>query len=206
MSAVKDAATGVWRLSAPLSDEDVSKLAAGDKVLFDGVILTGRDAAHKRMIDGLDAGEKLPVDLKGQVLYYVGPSATKPGMAIGSAGPTTGGRMDKWSPRLLAPEIGLKAMIGKGGRSKAVVDALKEHKAIYLASTGGAGALLARAVVKSEVIAYEDLGPEAIRRLEVKDFPCVVVNDVNGRDLYAENLAAFRDPSLGPPPPPPTGD
>ena len=204
MSAKK--ADGVWHLTAPLSDSDVSALRAGDKVLFQGVIFTGRDAAHKRMADTLAKGEKLPVDLRGQVLYYVGPSATKPGMAIGSAGPTTGGRMDKWSPRLLAPDVGLKAMIGKGGRSQAVVEALKEHKGVYLASTGGAGALLAKAIVKSEVLAYEELGPEAIRRLEVKDFPCVVVNDVTGRDLYAENLAAFRDPSLGPPPPPQTGD
>lgn len=197
---------GVWHLTAPLTDADVSELRAGDKVLFQGVMLTGRDAAHKRMIDTLAKGEKLPVDLRGQVLYYVGPSATKPGMAIGSAGPTTGGRMDKWSPRLLEGDIGLKAMIGKGGRSKSVVDALVKHKGVYLASTGGAGALLAKAILKSEVVAYEELGPEAIRRLEVKDFPCVVVNDTTGRDLYAENLAAFRDPSLGPPPPPSTGE
>lgn len=197
---------GVWHLTAPLTDADVTEIRAGDKVMFQGVMLTGRDAAHKRMIDTLAKGEKLPVDLRGQVLYYVGPSATKPGMAIGSAGPTTGGRMDKWSPRLLESDIGLKAMIGKGGRNKGVVDALVKHKGIYLASTGGAGALLAKAILKSEVVAYEELGPEAIRRLEVKDFPCVVVNDTTGRDLYAENLAAFRDPSLGPPPPPSTGE
>lgn len=197
---------GIWHLTAPLTDDDVSGLRAGDKVMFQGVMLTGRDAAHKRMIDTLDKGEKLPVDLKGQVLYYVGPSATKPGMAIGSAGPTTGGRMDKWSPRLLDADIGLKAMIGKGGRNKAVIDALVKHKGVYLASTGGAGALLAKAILKSDIVAYEELGPEAIRRLEVKDFPCVVVNDVTGRDLYEENLAAFRDPSLGPPPPPSTGE
>lgn len=194
------------RLQAPLTDEAVSKVKAGDKVLFDGVMFTGRDAAHKRMIETLDRGEPLPVDLRGQILYYVGPSATKPGMAIGSAGPTTGGRMDLWSPRLLAPEIGLKAMIGKGGRGKSVVEACVKNKALYLASTGGAGALLARCIVESTVVAYEELGPEAIRRLVVKDFPCVVVNDVTGRDLYAENLAAFRDPSLGPPPPPSTGE
>lgn len=192
---------GVWHLSAPLSDEDVSALRAGDKVLFQGVMLTGRDAAHKRMTEALAMGARLPVDLRGQVLYYVGPSATKPGMAIGSAGPTTGGRMDSYSPRLIEPDVGLKAMVGKGGRSRSVVEAMTKHKAIYLASTGGAGALLAKAIVKAEVLAYEDLGPEAIRRLEVKDFPCVVVNDVTGRDLYAENLAAFRDPSLGLPPP-----
>lgn len=202
----KKTSDGVWHLTAPLTDADVTGLKAGDKVLFQGVMLTGRDAAHKRMIDTLAKGETLPVDLRGQVLYYVGPSATKPGMAIGSAGPTTGGRMDKWSPRLLEGDIGLKAMIGKGGRSKGVVDALVKHKGIYLASTGGAGALLAKAILKSEVVAYEELGPEAIRRLEVKDFPCVVVNDTTGRDLYAENLAAFRDPSLGPPPPPSTGE
>ena len=204
MSAKKIGA--IWHLAAPLTDDDVAGLRAGDKVMFQGVMLTGRDAAHKRMADTLAKGEKLPVDLRGQVLYYVGPSATKPGMAIGSAGPTTGGRMDKWSPRLLEADIGLKAMIGKGGRNKAVVDALVKHKGVYLASTGGAGALLAKAILKSDVLAYEELGPEAIRRLEVKDFPCVVVNDVTGRDLYAENLAAFRDPSLGPPPPPSTGE
>ena len=203
MAAVKQA-DGTWKLTAPLSDADTTSLRAGDKVFFDGVMLTGRDAAHKRMVETLDRGEKLPVELAGQVIYYVGPSATKPGMAIGSAGPTTGGRMDSYSPRLL--ELGLKAMIGKGGRSKSVVDSIVKNKALYLASTGGAGALLARAIVKSTVIAYEELGPEAIRRLEVKDFPCVVVNDTTGRDLYAENLAAFRDPSLGPPPPPQTGE
>lgn len=203
MAAVKQA-DGTWKLTAPLSDADTTSLRAGDKVFFDGVMLTGRDAAHKRMVETLDRGEKLPVELAGQVIYYVGPSATKPGMAIGSAGPTTGGRMDSYSPRLL--ELGLKAMIGKGGRSKSVIDSIVKNKALYLASTGGAGALLARAIVKSTVIAYEELGPEAIRRLEVKDFPCVVVNDTTGRDLYAENLAAFRDPSLGPPPPPQTGE
>lgn len=197
---------GIWHLTTPLTDADVTELRAGDKVMFQGVMLTGRDAAHKRMIDTLAKGEKLPVDLRGQVLYYVGPSATKPGMAIGSAGPTTGGRMDKWSPRLLEPDIGLKAMIGKGGRGKVVIDALVKHNGVYLASTGGAGALLAKAILKAEIVAYEELGPEAIRRLEVKDFPCVVVNDVTGRDLYAENLAAFRDPSLGAPPPPSTGE
>lgn len=203
MAAVKQA-DGSWKLTAPLTDADTTSLRAGDKVFFDGVMLTGRDAAHKRMVETLDRGEKLPVELAGQVIYYVGPSATKPGMAIGSAGPTTGGRMDSYSPRLL--ELGLKAMIGKGGRSKSVIDSIVKNKALYLASTGGAGALLARAIVKSTVIAYEELGPEAIRRLEVKDFPCVVVNDTTGRDLYAENLAAFRDPSLGPPPPPQTGE
>ncbi len=203
MAAVKQA-DGTWKLTAPLTDADTTSLRAGDKVFFDGVMLTGRDAAHKRMVETLDRGEKLPVELAGQVIYYVGPSATKPGMAIGSAGPTTGGRMDSYSPRLL--ELGLKAMIGKGGRSKSVLDSIVKNKALYLASTGGAGALLARAIVKSTVIAYEELGPEAIRRLEVKDFPCVVVNDTTGRDLYAENLAAFRDPSLGPPPPPQTGE
>ena len=197
-------ADGSWKLTAPLSDADTTQLRAGDKVFFDGVMLTGRDAAHKRMVETLDRGEKLPVELAGQVIYYVGPSATKPGMAIGSAGPTTGGRMDSYSPRLL--DLGLKAMIGKGGRSQKVIDSIVKNKALYLASTGGAGALLARAIVKSTVIAYEELGPEAIRRLEVKNFPCVVVNDTTGRDLYAENLAAFRDPSLGPPPPPQTGE
>ncbi len=200
------APAGPIRLSAPLTDEALLPLRAGDKVLFDGVIFTARDAAHKKMVETLDRGERLPVDLAGQVLYYVGPSAAKPGMPIGSAGPTTGGRMDLWSPRLIDPAVGVKAMIGKGGRGAKVVEALVKHRAIYLASTGGAGALLARRIVESEVVAYPELGPEAIRRLVVKEFPCVVVNDTTGRDLYAENLAKYRDPSLGPPPPPQTGE
>jgi fumarate hydratase subunit beta len=171
-------------LRPPLTDEDVEKLKIGQKVFITGVIYTGRDAAHKRLMDLIEKGEKLPIDLKGQVIYYVGPTPAKPGKPIGSAGPTTSGRMDLFSPKLM--EMGLKAMIGKGMRSQAVIDAMKKYKAVYLAATGGAGALIARSIKKADVVAYEDLGPEAINRLEVENFPCVVVNDARGNDLYKE--------------------
>ena len=177
------------RLKTPLSDFDVEKLKAGDKVLLTGVIYTGRDAAHKRLFDLLKEGKPLPVDLKGQVIYYVGPAPAKPGQAIGSAGPTTSGRMDAFSPRLM--EIGLKGMIGKGMRKKEVIEAMKKYKAVYFAATGGAGALLAKAIKKAEVVAYDDLGPEAISRLEVEDFPVIVVNDTEGNDLYQQGMEQY---------------
>lgn len=177
------------RLKTPLSDADVEKLKAGDKVLITGVIYTGRDAAHKRLTDLLKEGKPLPVDLKGQIIYYVGPAPAKPGHAIGSAGPTTSGRMDAYSPKLM--EIGLKGMIGKGMRKKEVIEAMKKYKAVYLAATGGAGALLAKSVKKAETVAYEDLGPEAISRLEVVDFPAIVVNDTKGNDLYQQGMAQY---------------
>jgi fumarate hydratase subunit beta len=177
------------RLKTPLTDADVEKLKAGDKVLITGVIYTGRDAAHKRLTDLLKEGKPLPVDLKGQVIYYVGPAPAKPGHAIGSAGPTTSGRMDAYSPRLM--EIGLKGMIGKGMRKKEVIEAMKKYKAVYLAATGGAGALLAKSVKKAQIVAYEDLGPEAINRLEVVDFPAIVVNDTKGNDLYQQGMAQY---------------
>lgn len=177
------------RLKTPLSDADVEKLKAGDKVLLNGVIYTGRDAAHKRLFDLLREGKPLPVDLKGQVIYYVGPAPAKPGQAIGSAGPTTSGRMDAYSPRLM--EIGLKGMIGKGMRKKEVVEAMKKYKAVYFAATGGAGALLAKAIKKAQVVAYEDLGPEAVTRLEVEDFPVIVVNDTKGNDLYQQGMQQY---------------
>jgi fumarate hydratase subunit beta len=177
------------RLKTPLTDADVEKLKAGDKVLITGVIYTGRDAAHKRLIDLLKEGKPLPVDLKGQIIYYVGPAPAKPGHAIGSAGPTTSGRMDAYSPRLM--EIGLKGMIGKGMRKKEVIEAMKKYKAVYFAATGGAGALLAKAVKKAEIVAYEDLGPEAINRLEVVDFPAIVVNDIQGNDLYQQGMQQY---------------
>ena len=177
------------RLKTPLSDADVEKLKAGDKVLLNGVIYTGRDAAHKRLFDLLQGGKPLPVDLKGQVIYYVGPAPAKPGQVIGSAGPTTSGRMDAYSPKLM--EMGLKGMIGKGMRKKEVVEAMKKHKAVYFAATGGAGALLAKAIKKAQVVAYEDLGPEAINRLEVEDFPVIVVNDTKGNDLYEEGMRKY---------------
>jgi fumarate hydratase subunit beta len=177
------------RLKTPLTDVDIEKLKAGDKVLLNGVIYTGRDAAHKRLYDLLMEGKPLPIDIKGQVIYYVGPAPAKPGQVIGSAGPTTSGRMDAYSPKLM--EIGLKGMIGKGMRKKEVVEAMKKYKAVYFAATGGAGALLAKAIKKAQVVAYEDLGPEAINRLEVEDFPVIVVNDTKGNDLYEEGMRKY---------------
>lgn len=177
------------RLKTPLADADVEKLKAGDKVLLNGVIYTGRDAAHKRLYDLLLEGKPLPIEVKGQVIYYVGPAPAKPGQVIGSAGPTTSGRMDAYSPKLI--EIGLKGMIGKGMRKKEVVEAMKKYKAVYFAATGGAGALLAKAIKKAQVVAYDDLGPEAINRLEVEDFPVIVVNDTKGNDLYEEGMRKY---------------
>lgn len=179
-----------YHLTTPLTEEVVTQLKAGDNVYLSGVILTGRDAAHRRLVDLVEAGEPLPVDLKGQAIYYVGPAPAKPGKPIGSAGPTTSTRMDPYSPALMAQ--GLKAMIGKGSRSQEVKEAMKEHKAVYLAAVGGVAALLARTVNASEIVAYEDLGPEAIRRLEVEEFPTVVVNDVYGNDLYQMGVEKYR--------------
>src|SRR3990172_2532332 len=178
------------RLQAPLSDDDVTSLKIGDHVLITGVIYTGRDAAHKRLFDLLREGKNLPFDIRGQIIYYVGPTPSKPGHVFGSAGPTTSYRMDAYSPTLI--EKGLKGMIGKGMRSDAVKEAMKKFKAIYFAATGGAGALLAKRVKKAEVVAYEDLGPEAIRRLEVEDLPVIVINDVRGNDLYIEGEKRYR--------------
>ncbi|MBI5235258.1 MAG: Fe-S-containing hydro-lyase [Deltaproteobacteria bacterium] len=178
------------RITLPLSDADVLSLKAGDKVLISGVMYTARDAAHKRLIELLDRGEKLPFDIKGQIVYYVGPTPAKPGAIIGSAGPTTSGRMDAYTPRLL--DLGLKGMVGKGARSKEVLDAMNRNKAVYLAAVGGAAALIARSIKKAEIIAYEDLGPEAIRRLEVVDFPAIVVNDASGGDLFKQGVEKYR--------------
>lgn len=178
------------KLKTPLTDQDVEKLKIGDKVLLTGVIYTGRDAAHKRLYDLILAGKELPVDIRGQVIYYVGPAPAKPGKPIGSAGPTTSYRMDAFAPKLM--ELGLKGMIGKGNRGSEVVEAMKKHKAVYFGATGGAGALLARSIKKAEVVAYEDLGPEAIQRMEVKDFPVVVINDTKGNDLYVEGAKKYR--------------
>ena len=178
------------RISAPLTDAAVEKLRAGDKVLITGVMYTARDAAHKRLIDLLNAAKELPVDLKGQIIYYVGPTPERPGQVIGSAGPTTSGRMDAYTPRLL--ELGLKGMVGKGARGKEVLDAIKKHKAVYMAAVGGAAALIRRSIKKAEIVAYEDLGPEAIRRLEVVDFPAIVVNDVYGGDLFLQGVEKYR--------------
>lgn len=171
------------KLTTPFSAEDVNNLKAGDQVLLSGVIYTGRDAAHKRLCELLDAGKELPVDLNGQVIYFVGPSPAKPGKVIGSAGPTTSYRMDAYSPQVIK-EAGLRGMIGKGGRGQEVVDAMCRYGCVYFAATGGAAALISKSIVSCEVVCYEDLGPEAIHRLEVKDMPLIVAIDAHGKDLY----------------------
>ena len=181
------------KITSPFSADVVENLRAGDQVLISGVIYVGRDAAHKRLVETLDKGEKLPFDIKGQTIYYMGPSPTKPGHVIGSAGPTTSGRMDAYTPRLLA--AGLRAMIGKGSRTDKVKEAIKEYKSAYLAAVGGAAALIAKAITKSDIVAYEELGPEALLRLEVKDFPAVVINDCKGGDLYQEGKAKYKIPT-----------
>jgi fumarate hydratase subunit beta len=180
----------VKKVLLPLTDEALKDLRVGDNILLTGVMYVGRDAAHKRLVGALDQGKSLPFDIKGQTIYFMGPSPAKPGKPIGAAGPTTSGRMDAYSPRLIAE--GLKGMIGKGMRSQAVKDAMKKYKAVYLAAIGGAGALIAKSIKKSEVIAYEELGAEAIRRLEVEDFPVTVINDIYGGDLYQEGKARYR--------------
>ena len=180
----------MYHITSPLEPQVIEKLKAGDQVFITGIIYVARDAAHKRMTRALDKGEALPFELAGQTLYYMGPSPAKPGQVIGSAGPTTSGRMDSFTPRLL--EAGLRAMIGKGSRSHQVKEAIKKHKAIYLAAIGGAGALIAKSIKKAEVVAYEDLGAEAIRRLEVEEFPAIVVNDIYGGDLYEEGKAMYH--------------
>jgi len=177
-------------IKSPLDEETIKSLKAGDQVLITGVIYTARDAAHKRLVEALDKGEKLPFDLTNQTVYYMGPSPAKPGQAIGSAGPTTSGRMDSYAPRLMA--AGLKGMIGKGNRSQAVKDAIQKYKAVYFAAIGGAGALISKSIKKAEVIAYEDLGAEAIRRLEVENFPATVINDIQGADLYEQGKAKYQ--------------
>lgn len=176
-------------LTLPLKTEDIEKLRAGDQVLLTGTLYTARDAAHHRLAESLGKGEKLPIDLQGQVLYYVGPTPAPPGRPIGSAGPTTSGRMDRYTPQLLA--AGLKGMIGKGFRSPTVKEAIKRHKAIYFAAIGGAGALISQSIEKAEVVAYPDLGTEAIHRLEVEAFPVIVINDIHGGDLYQEGTAKY---------------
>ena len=168
----------------------VRSLRAGDKVLLSGAIYTARDAAHKRFMEVLKAGGSLPIEVAGQVIYYCGPTPPAPGRVIGAAGPTTSSRMDAYAPTLLA--LGLKGMIGKGKRSEAVKDAIKKHGAVYFGATGGAGALLSRAVRSYEVVAYEDLGPEAVARLLVEDLPVFVINDVLGNDLYDMGQAGYR--------------
>lgn len=177
------------RLTIPLKTEEVDKLRIGDRVLLTGIVYTARDAAHKRLIQLLEKGDSLPFDLEGAVIYYVGPSPAKPGHPIGAAGPTTSYRMDAYAPDLIAR--GLKGMIGKGKRNDAVRDAMKRHVAVYFAAIGGAGALMAQSIVSAEVIAYPELGPEAIRRLEVRDLPVIVANDAHGGDLYEEGAKTY---------------
>lgn len=177
-------------IKLPLTDETVEKLHIGDDVRLTGVIYTARDAAHRRMVETLEKGESLPFDIRGQVIYYVGPTPPKPGQVIGSAGPTTSMRLDRYTPPLLA--AGLKGIIGKGGRGPTVRDALKQYKGVYFIAVGGAGALLARHIKKVDVVAYEDLGTEAVRRLEVEGFPVIVCNDIYGGDLLEEGKARYK--------------
>jgi len=178
------------RIETPLTQEKLKGLKVGDNVLIDGVIYTGRDAAHKKMIEALERGEDLPFDMRDQIIYFVGPTPAKEGQVIGSAGPTTSGRMDAYSPKLIAK--GLTGMIGKGLRSPEVIDAMKTHGAVYFGAIGGAGALIAKRIVSAEVIAYPELGPEAVRRLVVKDFPVMVIIDHEGNNLYDLGKAQYR--------------
>ena len=177
-------------ITSPISAQVIEKLTAGTSVLISGVIYTARDAAHQRIIEALDKGEEPPFELEGQTIYYMGPSPAPPGKVIGAAGPTTSQRMDAYTPRLLA--AGVKAMIGKGSRSAEVKEAIKKYKAVYLAAAGGAGALLASAIKEAEVIAYEELGPEAVMRLTVENFPAVVANDIYGGDLFERGRAEYK--------------
>jgi fumarate hydratase subunit beta len=180
----------VVNIKTPIDENTVESLEAGDQVFITGVIYSARDAAHKRLVEALDKKEKLPLDIKNQIIYYMGPAPAKPGYATGSAGPTTSGRMDPYSPRLM--QEGLKGMVGKGNRTQAVKEAMKKYRAVYFAAIGGAGALISKSIKKSEVIAYADLGAEAIRRLEVENFPATVINDVNGADLYEQGKAKYQ--------------
>ena len=178
-------------IKAPISDEDARSLRAGDYVYITGTIYTARDAAHKRMYEALANNEELPMKMQNNIIYYMGPSPAREGRPIGSAGPTTASRMDKYAPSLL--DLGLKGMIGKGKRSEQVKDAIIRNGAVYFAAVGGAGALLAQRITKSTVIAYDDLGTEAIRKLEVKDFPAIVVIDTKGNNLYETAIEAYKE-------------
>ena len=172
------------RLTLPLSDSDIKNLKAGETVLLSGTMLTGRDAAHKRLYELVEKGEKLPIDIKGELIYYVGPAPAKPGFAVGPAGPTSSYRMDKYAPTLL--DLGLKGMIGKGARNQDVIDAIVRNGCVYFACVGGAAALIAKSIKKEEILCYEDLGTEAIRRYTVEDFPCIVAVDSYGNNAYTE--------------------
>lgn len=178
------------KITLPITEADLDSLKAGDRVLLSGTVYTARDAAHKRMVEQEKEGIPFPIDVAGQVIYYTGPTPAKPGEVIGSAGPTTSGRMDLYTPRLL--EKGLKGMVGKGYRNEEVKAAIKQHRAVYFGAVGGAAALIARSIKAVEVIAYEDLGTEAIRKLTIENFPVFVINDVHGGDIYEEGIARFR--------------
>ena len=178
------------KITLPITDEDIKNLKAGDSVLLSGSIITGRDAAHKRLYELIQKGEKLPVDIKGELIYYVGPAPAKPGYAVGPAGPTSSDRMDKSAPSLL--DLGLKGMIGKGARNKEVVDAIVRNKGVYLVAIGGAAALIAKSIKSEEILCYEDLGTEAVRRYEVEDFPCIVAIDSNGNNVYETEPPKYR--------------
>ena len=187
--SVTTAADGIKDVTTPLSDADVEQLKAGDRVRITGVIYTARDAAHARLFPLIEKGEKLPIDIKGAIIYYTGPSPSRPGDVVGSIGPTTASRMDKFTPSLL--QHGLKGTIGKGYRGQPVKDALRQHKGVYFGGIGGAGAVLSAYVKKLDIVAYEDLGTEAIRRLEVEGFPVIVLNDCHGGDLYADGQKQY---------------
>ncbi len=179
------------KIQTPLTEEIARSLKMGEEVYITGVILTGRDAAHKRLVEALEKEGKTPIDLEGQIIYYVGPSPAKPGKAVGSAGPTTSYRMDAYSPQLIR-QAGLRGMIGKGPRNQAVKDAMKEKGCVYFAATGGAAALISRAIKKSKVLLYEELGPEAVYEYTIEDFPVVVATDCEGNDLYEEGPKKYR--------------
>jgi fumarate hydratase subunit beta len=180
-----------YRLTAPLTQEDIAQLKVGDRVYLSGTIYTARDAAHKRFVEALDRGEELPFPVEGSVMFYVGPSPAAPGQVIGAAGPTTSYRMDDFSPRLIA--LGQKGMIGKGKRSPEVIDAMKKYGAVYFAAVGGAGALIAGCIKEAEVIAYPDLGAEAVRRLKIEDMPLLVAIDHEGNNLYEQGPDTWRE-------------
>ena len=178
------------KVTLPITDEQIENLQAGDSVLLSGSVLTGRDAAHKRLFELIEAGKELPVDLKGELIYYVGPAPAKPGCAVGPAGPTSSYRMDKYTPALL--DLGLKGMIGKGARSREVIDAMVRNGCVYFAAIGGAAALIAKSIKKEELLCYEDLGTEAVRRYTVENFPCIVAIDCEGNNVYESEPKKYR--------------
>ncbi|MBP1707033.1 MAG: fumarate hydratase subunit beta [Chloroflexi bacterium] len=180
----------IKEVKLPLTGKAIEDLHAGENVLLSGILYVARDAAHKRLLEALDKGQPLPFEIAGQTIYYMGPSPARPGQVIGAAGPTTSGRMDIYTPRLL--EAGLKGMIGKGNRSKAVKEAIIKYKAVYFAAIGGAGALISKSIRKSDIIAYPELGAEALLKLEVDHFPATVINDIYGEDLYESGKARYR--------------